>query len=284
MHTIKDLLLLVTTFLSKRGSKTPRLDAEIIVAEGLGVKRLDLYLMFEKPIKEDELSIIREMVRRRARGEPIAYITGKKEFYGLLFEVNPSVLIPRPETETIVEGVVSLLKPISYKNPLIVDIGCGSGAIACAVAANIEFVRVIATDISLPAVEVAKRNIERLGLSAKVFPIVGDCLSPLRSFPCADLIVSNPPYVGLHEATDKETMYEPKIALYSGEDGTTFTKVIIGEALNRLFSGGYLVIEVGSVSQRKIIEDYIRGYDGYTDIKHLKDPAKYIRGLVARKV
>jgi release factor glutamine methyltransferase len=213
-----EVLRLSTTYLGDHGSTSARLDSELLCAQALGLRRLDLYLQFDRPLDEQELSSIRELVRRRGKGEPVAYITGQREFYGRGYAVTPDVLVPRPETETLVERAIATLRDRTTDGARVADLGTGSGCIAITLAAELPGIDVIATDISAPALEVARSNAERLGVPVTFAE--GSWADGLSGH--FDIIVSNPPYVttGELESVDRDVRdFEPHGALLGGDGG-----------------------------------------------------------------
>jgi release factor glutamine methyltransferase len=213
-----EVLRLSTTYLGDHGSTSARLDSELLCAQALGLRRLDLYLQFDRPLDEQELSAIRELVRRRGKGEPVAYITGQREFYGRGYAVTRDVLVPRPETETLVERALAALRGRTTEGVRVADLGTGSGCIAISLAAELPGIEVIATDISAPALEVARSNAERLGVAVTFAE--GSWADGLSGH--FDLIVSNPPYVttGELESVDRDVRdFEPHGALLGGDGG-----------------------------------------------------------------
>jgi release factor glutamine methyltransferase len=213
-----EVLRLSTTYLGDHGSTSARLDSELLCAQALGLRRLDLYLQFDRPLDEQELSAIRELVRRRGKGEPVAYITGQREFYGRGYAVTRDVLVPRPETETLVERALAALRGRTTEGARVADLGTGSGCIAISLAAELPGIEVIATDISAPALEVARSNAERLGVAVTFAE--GSWADGLSGH--FDLIVSNPPYVttGELESVDRDVRdFEPHGALLGGDGG-----------------------------------------------------------------
>jgi release factor glutamine methyltransferase len=235
--------------LAGAGVENPRFDAELLMAQAAGVSRAALLANF---VTADDCIEMRyaELIRRRAAREPAAYILGHREFYSLEFEVSPAVLIPRPETETLVETAIKFIA--AFQNCRVLDLGTGSGAIALAIAANAPAARVVATDVSATALEVAHRNTRRLGLDARVELRRADCFkvidggSPLGRF---DLIVSNPPYVREGDLADLQPeigCYEPHIALAGGADGPEFYRRITHDAPGCLAPGGALMVEIGA--------------------------------------
>lgn len=247
MRTVLELARQAGELLVGRGFEKGRLDAELLLASVLGMKRLDLYLQYDRPVSEAELARFRAAVRRRLRKEPIQYIVGDTQFRELLLRVDRRVLIPRPETEQLVGAVLRRVEGRTGLTAL--DLGTGSGAIALSLAAEAgdAFVRIVATDVSAGAIEVAQANADRLGLAGRVEFRVGDLWSPLAD-ERFDVIVSNPPYVAESEA---ETLapevleWEPGEALFAGAAGTDILFALGAEASARLEEGGLLALEVG---------------------------------------
>ncbi len=216
--TLIDVLRLSTTYLGDHGSTSARLDSELLCAQALGLRRLDIYLQFDRPLDEGELSAIRELVRRRGKGEPVAYITGTREFYGRAFSVDSDVLVPRPETETLVERALAVLRAGDGAAMRVADLGTGSGCIAITLAAEVQGLEVIATDVSGAALNVARANAERLGVEVAFV----ECSWADSLDGRFDLVVSNPPYVTTAEldAVDRDVRdFEPRGALLGGDDG-----------------------------------------------------------------
>jgi release factor glutamine methyltransferase len=216
--TLIDVLRLSTTYLADHGSTSARLDSELLCAHALGLRRIDLYLQFDRPLDDAELTAIRELIRRRGKGEPVAYITGTREFYGRPFHVTPDVLVPRPDTETLVQHAVAFLRDRPGAELRVADLGTGSGCIAVTLAAEVAAVRAVGTDVSAAALDVARANAEALGADVSFVECSwADCLE--GSF---DLVVSNPPYVTTEEleAVDRDVRdFEPRDALLGGDDG-----------------------------------------------------------------
>lgn len=243
----RDLLTDATAVLTRTGVDNPALDASVLLAAALGVDRSKLY-SGSFSIDEHSIAGFRELVARRAAREPFAYIVGHKEFYGLEFEVNRDVLIPRPETEIVVETALGALR--ARPSASILDLATGSGAIAVAIAVNAPGAVVTATDISAAALEVARRNAQRYRCEDRIDFHAGDCFAAL---PCShqrfDLIVSNPPYVAEGELARLEpevARYEPVTALLGGKDGLDFYRRIGREAGAHLAAGGEVIVEVGA--------------------------------------
>jgi len=248
--TIIKLLQWTTTYFKENGIEGPRLDAELLLASALGLARIDLYLRHDQPLNEGELSRFRALVKRRAAREPVAYITGVKEFWGLEMMVGPEVLIPRPETECVVEGILEFIK--SRNGPeewRFLDLGTGSGAIALALARSCPTAWVTALDRSCRALAIADRNRRRHNLQDRVHLLAGDWLAPICG-PHArfDVIVSNPPYIpsGQIDGLQPEiVIYEPRAALDGGPDGLACVALIIDAAPALLSKGGALFLEIG---------------------------------------
>ena len=247
MHTILEIINLSTEFLSKKEVESPRINAELLLAHVLKCKRLDLYLKFDQPLKEDELNIYREFLKRRGKREPLQYIVGNVEFYGLEFIVNPSVLIPRPETEILVETVIeNSNKELHLK---ILDIGTGSGNIAISISKNLINATVWGIDTSDEALKVAEENSinnsvdERTSFAKK--NILNGFQFDEKEF---DIIVSNPPYISKNDYQNlmpELKNFEPSISLTDDNDGLTFYREISMKAKSILKTGGRIYFEVG---------------------------------------
>lgn len=248
-----DVVRLSAHHLAGCGSDSPRLDAELLAAHSLGLRRIDLYLQHDRPLDEEELAPIRALLRRRAGGEPIAYILGEREFYGRSFAVTPAVLIPRPETELLVELAVAFLRErTAGDDPLgtgltAADLGTGSGCIAVTLACEAPGLDVVAGDVSAPAVDVARGNAARHGVEGRVSLSLGEWWSPCARG-AVDLVVSNPPYVSdpeLADAMRDVRDHEPRTALSGGPDGlAAYRDLLAPPAAGRLRPGGAVLLEV----------------------------------------
>jgi release factor glutamine methyltransferase len=225
---------------AERRLPTPRLDAEVLLAHVLRKDRVGLYTHFDQPLQGDELAAYRELIKRRLGGEPVAYLVGKKEFRSLELEVDPRVLVPRPDTEAVVELALACVG----ETPRIVDVGTGSGAIALALKKERPQATVLAIDRSPEAAEVARKNAQRLNLAIDV--VVGDLLQPVEGM--FDLVISNPPYIPSAEISSlpPEVRREPVLALDGGQDGLDVVRRLVKEAGSRLNPGGVLALEVGA--------------------------------------
>jgi release factor glutamine methyltransferase len=266
--TVQRVLQWAGGYLKDRGIDSPRSAAEMMLAHALGTDRLHLYLYPDKPLEKTELAVFKDCVRRRIRREPVAYIVGRKGFWSLDLGVTPAVLIPRPETECLVEAALAVLNArTAPAEARILDLGTGSGAIVLALASEAGHHRFFASDISPQAVAVARRNAAAAGISERVHFFVGDWLLAVRPDPVFDLIVANPPYVtrsvlaGLQpEIVD----YEPRLALDGDEDGLRSYRTILGSAHFHLRPGGILMLEIGH-DQREAVQrlaEQAGTYDG----------------------
>ncbi len=292
--TVARLLAVTSDYLAARGSASPRLDAELLLAEVLGEERISLYVQPERPVTGGELSIYREFVRRRAGHEPMAYLLGRTAFRYLTLKVTPEVLIPRPETEELVDAVLDWLAshPLPTEGqaapssaeppataPLVVDVGTGSGAIALSVAHEAG-VRVLATDTSEAALDIARANAHSLGLE----PLVTFQRADLCRGLCRDhfrLVVANPPYVSTGEYTELQPDvrdFEPASALLGGEDGLSVIRRLIDEAFVVLAGGGALLMEIGE-GQAGVVEELVaaRGFCRTTVISDLSGKERIVR-------
>ena len=227
-------------YLGKAGIDTPRLDAEVLLAFVLGIPRMGLYTGYDRPLTPQELGSYRGLIRRRADREPVAYLTGEKEFYSLSFHVTHDTLVPRPDTEHLVDAAMEFAEDIA--EPRLLDVGTGSGCIPIAWAANVPAGRFVATDISAAALAVARENADRHGVADRGEFLEGDLYAPVTgSF---DLVVSNPPYVEPGEKTDPECRVEPSQAVFTEGDPVLVYRRLLEEAPGVLRSGGTLLLEL----------------------------------------
>lgn len=284
-----NLLQVTAEYFKKKGLETPRLDAEILLAHTLGCKRLDLYVHFDRPVPPDKVDAFREVVRQRSASKPVKYILGKCEFMSREFIVNESVLIPRPETEVVVETAIEKLRAMTSRpEPLIVDVGTGSGNIAITLALEFPQARVIATDLYAEALAVARSNAEKHGVGGRMSLLQGDMLDVLSSSGiegAVDLIISNPPYVAegdLPSLAPEIRLYEPVSALIAGPDGLSAYRKLVPEALKYLRPGGWLVLELGR-GQFPAVRELTESTEGYEEISAVKDMLKIDRAFCARR-
>jgi release factor glutamine methyltransferase len=244
--TIKALLAWTTDFLTSKGFEAAKREAEILLAHVLGGKRVDLFVRFEEQPTEAERTKFRELIHRRVAGWPVAYLVGSREFYLLSFDVDPAVLVPRPDTETLVLEAIKRLKPLAA--PAVLDIGTGSGCIAVSLAHQKKDARVTATDVSPDALAVAERNAAKHGVVDRMTFLQGDLFTPLSRHGTFDLIASNPPYIAQSEfatlAPDVRD-HEPRLALDGGPDGLAYYRRIASGVGPFLKPGGSLLLEIG---------------------------------------
>ncbi len=244
--TVARLLEWTTGRFKERGIDSPRLEAEILLACALGIRRIDLYVRHDQIVDDAGRARFRDMVRRRQEGCPTAHIVGKKEFYSLDFAVSPATLIPRPDTELLVDEALRQAKPLT--DPLIADIGTGTGCVAVALAHRLPKARIVAVDISPEALETARGNATRLGVADRVDFRLGDLLAPLTGLR-PDLIVSNPPYIPTFDIAGLDPGvrdHEPALALDGGPDGLRVIERLAEQALSLLAPGGRLLVEIGA--------------------------------------
>ena len=274
---ILDVINKTTPYFEKAGIESPRLTIELLLAHLLKKKRLELYLEFERELDEKTLELLREMVKRRVAGEPVQYITGETEFHGLKLAVDRRVLIPRPETELLVEVVVE------RKPSKIADVGTGSGCIAVALARRLPEAEVTGIDASPEALEVAAGNLKRHGLEKNVRLLQGDLLEKLSDSFTVDAIVSNPPYIasGDWAKLPREVKdFEPVQALVAGEDGLEVIRRLVKDAKRFLSSPhGFVALEIGA-GQREAVEGLFVSAD-YVVAQVLKDLQGHERVIVA---
>jgi len=252
LKTVRELIQVTADYLAGKDVDSARLNAERLLGEVLGLARIDLYINHDRPLTPDELDRYRELVKRRAAGEPLQALLGETEFYGRSFKMAEGVFIPRPETERLVEACVTRMTggTSSLLSPLALEMGCGSGIIACTLASEIPRLQVKATDVNLRAVELSRINAKRLGVSARVEILEGALLDPvpadLRGR--ANLLVSNPPYIrsGDMPGLPREVReHDPAEALDGGPDGLRFYHEIAQRAVEWLAPGGLVAVEIG---------------------------------------
>lgn len=274
-ETLGSLVAEGTRRLVTAGVPSPRLDAELLLAEAAGLDRAALIREPEKTLTEAAVASYRESIDRRAAWEPVAYLLGRKDFFGREFRVTRDVLIPRPDTETAVEALLDLLPP----EALVLDIGTGSGAIAVTIAAEQASCRVTATDISAAALEAAEQNSMALRTASRVRFLQCDLFPSVTTR--FDALVSNPPYIGISEALPPGVAkYEPPLALYGGEDGLDIIRQILGRAPVYLNPGAPVVLEIGDRQGDTVRE--LAAKLGYGSIEILKDLAGSDRVLRCR--
>jgi len=284
--TVGRLLQWTTDYLNSRGADSPRLDAEILLAEALGCKRIELYVRFDETPGDGPRAAFREFVRRRAEGMPVAYLVGRREFYSLDFRVGPEVLIPRPETELLVVALLDLAKERTADGPIrIADVGTGSGIIAVCAARHLPGCRVTAIEVSPAALQIARANVADHGVSAQVELIESNLFAAVDAARQFDFIVSNPPYVSTGEfeslAADVKDN-EPQGALVSGERGTEVIEALIPQAAERLNDGGHLLIEIGP-AVHDAVRSLLEADDRFEPGPTIKDLARLPRVVQAKR-
>ncbi|MHC4553289.1 MAG: peptide chain release factor N(5)-glutamine methyltransferase [Planctomycetota bacterium] len=283
--TIKKLLEWISGYFETNGVDAPRLSAELLLCDVLKLERIQLYTLFDKAVAPNDLTTLRAMVKRVAEHEPVAYLVGRCEFYSLPLTITADCLIPRPETEHLVERAVDFLRsrPAPQR---VLDLCTGSACIDAAIAKNVPEVEIVATDISDAALKVAATNIEKLGLSGHIQLLCGDLFDPIISGlddTQFDLIVSNPPYVSddEFEALDKNVKeYEPALALRAGVDGLDVYKRIIEKVADFLKPDGGLMMEIG-YAQGDAINQLLTDAKLFKEIKIEKDFANNDRIAIA---
>jgi release factor glutamine methyltransferase len=287
---IKDLLDVTTGYLRDKNIDNPRLCAETLLAYQLNSSRIKLYLTYDHPLSENDIANYRLMIKRRIDREPAQYITGIQEFWSLDFLVTPQVLIPRPETEILVEQLLSILgndRVNKEQTPYILDLGTGSGAIAVSLAKELQGATIWASDISAPALDIAKINSEKHGVKGRIQFIQGNLFEPFAGKPTRfDIIVSNPPYIASEDYVSLPPEirdYEPRLALDGREGGLFFVERIIMESPAYLNPGGWLLIEMDPGQILKALT-MIRQNGSYVEYRYAKDYAEKDRVVIARKI
>jgi release factor glutamine methyltransferase len=275
--TVLEVLQSTTAYFQKRAIESPRLNAEHLIAHSLGKKRIELYLDFERPLSEPELAPLRELVRRRGQGEPLQHLLGTVEFGDHTFISDRRALIPRPETEQLVEYLCDHTWP---ENPRIVDVGTGSGVIALSLAARFPNAELHAVDLSAEALTLARENADRLGIPERIHFVQGHLLEGIEG--PFDLIVANLPYVATTERTQlaTELQHDPPVALFGGTAGDELIRELIVAAPPHLRPGGLLALEIGH-DQSEALTAFL-AEKNYHDIALKKDYAGTPRFLFAR--
>lgn len=283
---IKSLLNKTTEFFKEKNIPNPRLDAEVLLADLLDMERIKLYVNFDYPLTKEELAEYRERVVRRAKREAVSYIIGYKEFMSLEFEVEEGVLIPRPETELLVENILDHCEKEELESPNIVEVGPGSGAIMVSLGHYLSEAKILGIDISEKAVKVTRKNIKKHELGDRLKVNKGDLLQPLlkRNTQNVDIVVSNPPYINDQDMKNlqPEVKKEPELALAGGEDGLDVYKKLIPQASSVLKADGLLALEIGH-DQGSRLEKFIKQTGEYQDIEIKEDYNGKDRMIFARK-
>ena len=286
--TILRLLQWTTEHLKKNGSPSPRLDAEVLLAHARGCERIALYTAFAEEPDEPVKARFREVVKRRAQGEPVAYLVGKKEFYSLSFQVSKDCLIPRGETEHVVVECLDRAKSILAEQPTkhfnIVDVCTGSGCIAVSVAKHLSPCTLTAIDLSPAAVAIAKSNVEQHQLSDRITVTESDLLQSIAD-DSVDFVLSNPPYVSESEYANLDKTvreHEPRMALVGGTAGTEIIQRLAAQASKKLIAGGWFICELSPMIADQV-ESHLASTNEWTNITMVKDLARLKRLAVAQR-
>jgi release factor glutamine methyltransferase len=285
--TIKELLDWITGYLTEKAIDAPRLSAELLLSHVLDTSRIELYTNYRKSVAPPELARLRELVKRAAAHEPIAYLTGRTEFYSIELDIAPGCLIPRPETELLVEYAIRFLRGRKGRSRLC-DLCTGSGCIAIAVAKNLPDVDIIATDISESALETAARNIEKYDLRDRITLLKGDLFEPLLPHlddSLFDMITCNPPYVNTRDYDDLPRNvrdYEPREALFAGDDGLDIIRRLAEKLPDFLKPAGTLLLEI-AYNQADRATQLLRLKNRFADVHVEKDDRGRDRLVSAQK-
>jgi release factor glutamine methyltransferase len=292
--TVRRILEWTTAHLRTRGSESPRLDAEILLARARQCPRVQLYVQYDRELSDAERSVMRELVKRRANQEPVAHLVGHREFFSLDFEVTRDTLIPRPDTETLVVELLELARGNKPSDPdaasvrvaaRILEIGTGTGCIAISAAVNLPAAKFVATDVSEAALEVARRNAAKHGVGDRIEFLHGDLFAPVAAEARFDLIVSNPPYVGEGELPTlpaEVARHEPRLALVSGPDGLDVIRRLVAESPRHLVPGGSLLFEIAP-EQARSVESLAKATGQYDAVRVVKDLARAERVVIATR-
>ncbi|MFP6768722.1 MAG: peptide chain release factor N(5)-glutamine methyltransferase [Planctomycetaceae bacterium] len=271
-----------TGHLARNGSSTPRLDTEILLAQARDCRRIELYTHYNSELTAEQRQVMRDLVKRRAAAEPVAYLVGYREFFGLNFQVTPRTLIPRPDTETLVVELLDLVRNLPHP-PQVLDLGTGSGCIAVTIATQQPSAQLVAVDICNEALEVARRNATVHDVADRIDCRAGDLFEPLESGRRFDIIVSNPPYVA-HDELDHLPAdvrnHEPLRALDGGGDGLDIVRRIVDAAPNYLAPNGTLLCEI-SPEQAQCVCQLVADNQNYLDPRIANDLAGQPRVIVA---
>ncbi len=282
--TVRRVIDWTTAHLTKHGSDSPRLDTEILLAHARNCARIDLYTRYDEVLSDTQRQTMRELVLRRAKAEPVAYLVGHREFFGLEFQVTSDVLIPRPDTETLLVELLERAKEID--EPRILDVGTGSGCVAISAAVNKPGAQLTAIDVSSAALDVARRNAADHQAVDRLRLLEGDLFSPLDDGETFHIIASNPPYIPdaeIEKLSDDVRVHEPRLALSGGSDGLDCLRRIIENAPTYLAPSGHLLVEI-SPEQAEAVCDLFRSQGSLTDIGVVKDLAGRARVVHGRKI
>ncbi len=293
MPTVGEIVKKTTVFFHDKGISTARLDSELLIARALGWERLQVFLKFDYPLSDEEMEKCRDLVRRRSKGEPVAYILGEKGFYEHTFEVTPATLIPRPETEMLVERAIKFLdssdaaKANAKQSALVIDLGCGTGCIGLSIAAAVPTAKVVLVDFSAEALEVAKRNAARLDVADRCefrhadAGLVDERLADLTGF--ADVVVANPPYIDPSDERVENDVrqFEPHSALFAGTAGQKGLEQIESwskTAVSLTLRTGCTIFEIGDGQGAEALRLFKEA--GWTELELVRDLSDRERMLV----
>lgn len=278
--TVLEVIKLSTAYLEEKGIESARLNAELLLASILNCKRIDLYLLFDRPLDENEIVEYREFISRRSKHEPLQYILGEVEFYGLKFKVNKNVLIPRPETEFLIEKAISLVNENKLKS--ILDIGTGTGNIPITLSKNLNGIEITSIDVSEEAYKVAEENAIYNEVKNKIYLLNTD-INDYTSDSKFDMIISNPPYVskGNYDNLPKDIYYEPAVSITDFSDGYEFYRIVTKKSDSLLNKGGFLLCEMAQGQSEYIKKMFAEA--NFNEITVIKDYQNIDRVIVGRK-
>lgn len=282
------MLSWTTDYLAKHDDEHPRLSAEWLICAATGYSRIEVYMNIDKPLSADELKIMHDGVLRRGKGEPLQYVTGEMPFRHIILKCAPEVLIPRPETEILVDEALECIDDVRrrHKDPIhVLEVGCGTGCISCSIASERPYTQVVATDISPHATALARRNVSALGLDDRVEIIDCDLVSGVNKEleGMFDLLISNPPYIPsqvMEELPGEVVGFEPHLALDGGDDGLDIFRRLVDEAPRMLCPGGALMVELFETKLEAAAE-IIRTSEGWMEPRIVEDLTHRPRHLVA---
>ncbi|MEX0725532.1 MAG: peptide chain release factor N(5)-glutamine methyltransferase [Planctomycetaceae bacterium] len=284
--TVRRILDWTIPHLKKHGSDTPRLDAEILLAHARKCPRIKLYTEYDSVLTDAQRQLMRELVRRRSKAEPVAYLVGHREFFGLNFTVTADVLIPRPDTETLVLQILNHAK--AWPQPRILDLGTGTGCIAVSAAHHLKNAVVTATDVSPKALAVAQKNAELNKVGDRIPFHQGDLFAAIGADTKFEIIASNPPYVTTNELAALDPgvrLHEPHLALDGGDDGLNIVRRIVAEAPHHLASNGLLLIEIAH-EQAAAVEQLLTSQGSFVDVDSVPDTTgrpRVVRGKMSKR-
>lgn len=282
---IKEILDYSEDYLKSKGVESPRVEAEWLLSHALGNRRIDLYLQFDRLLSPTESVHYKSLLQQRLDHKPLQYIIGETEFMGLSLLVNENVLIPRPETEQLVEKAIKLLENSSSAPLKVLDVGTGSGNIAIALAKFLPSVEVTAIDVSEAAINLAKENADKNGVSDKINFLVFDLNSDGFPDEMYDMVISNPPYISKLEMKtlqDEVKNWEPEVALTDQSDGFKLIEQVINKATKSIHKGGHILIEIGGNEQKERVEKLLSNA-GFLNVNVEEDYNSYARFAFAER-